>query len=400
MIYIYYLLAALLMLMSYRSLRGGIAYLRYFRRAISRPAPTYTPFVSIVAPCRGIDQGMCENLTALLEQDFPRYEVIFVTDSESDPSVGVIRDLIDGQKFRASAKLVIAPKAVDSSQKVENIREGVLNADAESEAFVFADSDARHSETWLRYLVAPLQQQQTGASTGYRWFISDEPTFASELRSVWNASIASALGPDTASNFCWGGSMAIRRDVFERTGMLDRLKGTLSDDFTVTRAIKEAKLDIVFVPQAMAATVENCTFAQMLEFTNRQMKITRVYAQPLWILSFAGAGLFIAVMATSLTIALAYPDGKFPSLFSILTLVVVSSLGFCKAWLRLEAMKMVLGKYRAQLDRQYWTQTTLWVLSPAVFLLNSFIALISRRMTWRGIRYELKSHTKTVIIGE
>ena len=50
-----------------------------------------------------------------------------------------------------------------------------------------------------------------GAATGYRWFISNNPTFASEMRCAWNASTASALGPNTNTNFCWGGSSAIRR---------------------------------------------------------------------------------------------------------------------------------------------------------------------------------------------
>jgi cellulose synthase/poly-beta-1,6-N-acetylglucosamine synthase-like glycosyltransferase len=102
-------------------------------------------------------------------------------------------------------------------------------------------------------------------------------SFASELRSAWNASIASALGPNLKSNFCWGGSTAIRRDVFERIDMREKWRGTLSDDFAVTRAIKAAGLAIYFVPKALIASVESCTFKELFEFTNRQMKITRVY---------------------------------------------------------------------------------------------------------------------------
>ena len=123
------------------------------------------------------------------------------------------------------------------------------------------------------------------------------------MNSVWNASIASALGPNTSSNFCWGGSMAIRRDTFERLDMREKWRGTLSDDFAVTRTMDEANLPIVFVPQAMTAAVESCTFRGMIEFTTRQMKITRVYAPNLWLLSFVGSGLFNAVMIASILIA-------------------------------------------------------------------------------------------------
>ena len=84
--------------------------------------------------------------------------------------------------------------------------------------------------------------------------------------------------------------MAVSRKTFERLKLRDRLKGTLSDDFTVTRAVREAGLDIRFVPQALTPSTDYCTFREMLEFTTRQMKITRVYATRLWLISFFGSG--------------------------------------------------------------------------------------------------------------
>src|SRR5207249_20431 len=91
-----------------------------------------------------------------------------------------------------AAKLVIAPKATGSSQKVKNLREAVLHVDDASQILVFVDSDARPSTDWLQNLAAPLQDEKIGAATGYRWFIAENPGFGSEMRSVWNASIASA----------------------------------------------------------------------------------------------------------------------------------------------------------------------------------------------------------------
>src|SRR6476660_4886589 len=189
MIIVFYILAALLIYFSFRSLRGGIDYLEYFRRETAKPLSDHTPFVTIIAPCKGLDQGLRENLEALLVQDYTAYEVIFVVDDESDEAVPVIRSM------PGDSKLVFAPKAVRSSQKVENLREAVLHASPRSEVFAFVDSDARPSPLWLPHLVAPLVDPTVGVSTGYRWFISTRPSFAAEMRSVWNASIASALGP-------------------------------------------------------------------------------------------------------------------------------------------------------------------------------------------------------------
>ena len=143
---------------------------------------------------------------------------------------------------------------------------------------VFVDTDARPQANWLRSWCAPLADSNLGAATGYRWFIPVRGGFASQLRSVWNASIASALGEREDKNFCWGGSTAIRRSTFEKLQVTERWRGTVSDDFTVTRMLQEAKLPIHFVPACLVPSVGECSARELLEFTNRQLKITRVYA--------------------------------------------------------------------------------------------------------------------------
>ena len=432
MIFVFYFFAALLVWLSFKSFRGGIAYLSFFRRELAKPRSEFTPFATVIAPCRGIDDGLEQNLTALIEQDYPEYEVIFLVDDENDEVVPVISELLnrrdaetprntisaqhvlnsagkissDSASLRLrgenspSLKLIVAGKARGCSQKVENLREAVLHVAGQSQIFVFVDSDARPSRDWLRNLVAPLADENVGAATGYRWFISKTPTFGSEMRSVWNASIASALGSNQQSNFCWGGSMAIRCNTFDSIGMRDKWIGTLSDDFALTRAMNVAGLPIVFVPHALTASVEDCSLRETVEFTNRQMKITRVYAAPLWLMSFVGSGLFNVVMLAAFLIVAVSRSNALSVWISIAVLFLVTALSVGKAWLRLKAVRLVLTDYELELRRQFWTQNTLWILSPALFFTNSLAALVSRRMTWRGIAYELKSPTETVIIRD
>ncbi len=397
MIFVYYFFSAVLVYLSYRSLTGGIAYLRYFREQLALPRSNFAPMTTIFAPCRGKDPGLRENLEALLTQDLPDYEVIFVVDGENDPSVPVIEDVMRSRE-NVRTKLVVAPKATSSSQKVENLREAVLHADSNSRVFAFVDSDVRPASDWLRGLIAPLES--IGAATGYRWFISQKRNFGSEMRSCWNASIASALGPNTSSNFCWGGAMAVRRDVFERLNIRERWSGTLSDDFTVTRAMNDAKLPIVFVPRALTASVEDCSFRGMLEFTTRQMKITRVYAPHLWLMSLFGSSMFNGVLIAAFLIVILSRSNNFNVWFSIAVIALVVAFSVGKSWLRIKAVELVLTPYADEVRRQYWLQNTLWLLIPAVFFYNSIAALISRSMKWRGIRYLLKSPHETVIITD
>lgn len=393
MTFLFYILAALLIYSSYKSFRGGIDYLNYFKQELAKPLPEETPFVTIFAPCKGIDHGMQENFDALLQQDYPEYEVVFIIDDADDPAAVVIESA--WREAERHVKLVVAPKATESSQKVENLREGVLHADDRSEIFAFVDSDARASRDWLRNLIAPLADEKVGAATGYRWFISDRETFASEMRNVWNASIASALGPNRSTNFCWGGSTAIRRDVFDRLNIRERWHGTVSDDFTVTRVMNEAGLDIVFVPRALIASIENCTWRQLFEFTTRQMKITRVYMPKLWAMSFFGSGLFTVVMIAALLIMIFSARNDLPVAAAMLTLLAVTVCSIGKSWVRMKAVGLVLTQFDAKLRRQFLPQISLWSLTPAVFLLNCTAALISRRIAWRGTTYEMTSASKT-----
>ena len=400
MIFAYYFFAVILIYFSFKSLRGGIEYLNFFKREIAKTPTNFAPFVSIIVPCRGLDEDLEENLTALFRQNFPRYEVIFAVDSETDKAVAIIEKVSHRDAENAVSKLIIAGKTVNESQKIHNLREAVLHISDESEIFVFVDSDARPSENWLRSLIAPLQDEKIGAATGYRWFISKKISFASELRSVWNASIASALGANLNGNFCWGGSMAVRRETFEKLDLREKWRGTLSDDFVVTRTMKNAGLQIYFVPQALTASVENCSWRECFEFTTRQMKITRVYAQNLWILSFIGAGLFNLVWLWSIFNLIFYSSASFAFWFSLIILLLNSAFSIGKSRLRLNAVKLVLKNYENDLKEQFWTQNTLWIFSPALFFYNCFRALVSRKIVWRGIGYELKSASETIVTNE
>jgi cellulose synthase/poly-beta-1,6-N-acetylglucosamine synthase-like glycosyltransferase len=392
---IFYVFAAVLVFFSYKSFRGGLEYLRHVKNELAKNEFGFAPYATIFAPCRGRDEDLKANLASLFYQNYPAYEIVFVTGDEKDPCASLIEELRDEFNHlpNVSSRLVIAGKAAGCGQKVHNLREAVLHASKESEVFAFVDSDARPGADWLKHLVAPLANEQIGAATGYRWFISKRRNFSSEMQSVWNASVASALGTNMKSNFCWGGSMAIRRDTFEKINMREQWRGTLSDDFAVTNTLKEAGLPVYFVPQCLTASFEDVNFRGLLEFTTRQMKITRVYAPHFWRMSFMGSFIFNLVMISGVAIIIS-GAAFWPPLIALL---MVSLFSIGKSWLRLNAVRLVLGGYEKDLKKQIWTQNTLWILSPALFFYNCVAALVSQKITWRGITYELRSAKETII---
>lgn len=392
---IFYFLAALSIWFGIQSLFNGIRYADYVRRERERPLPDFTPTVSVIAPSRGLEDGLLENIRALLHQNYPDYELIFVFDRVDDPAAIQIAKLATDA---VTTKIVIAGPATDSGQKVHNLRVAVEHLDPRSEVLVFVDTDARPSKEWLRQLVAPLSNEQLGASSGYRWFVPTRGGFASRLRSVWNASIASALGDNGFKNFCWGGSTAVRRETFERLRISERWRGSVSDDFTLTRVLHEAKLPIYFTPNCLVASVGDCDFHELIEFSTRQVKITRVYAPHLWTPLLLGSALFAIVFFGGwLLLVIRVLLGHDMRLL-LGVLLVVFTLGAAKSFVRWRAVRTPLVAYQRKLSRDLFGQLFLWPLASLLYLYNTIAAAFSRRIQWRGITYELKSPHEAVII--
>jgi cellulose synthase/poly-beta-1,6-N-acetylglucosamine synthase-like glycosyltransferase len=369
------------------------------RRRCGR-APPFTPFATVVVPCRGLDEGLRENLDALFRQSYTAYEIIFVIDSSVDPALEVIERVrrVWENVSCPTTRVVVAGRATESGQKVHNLIAAVDAADERSEVFVFVDSDARPRMEWLGALVAPLADESVGATTGYRWFIpANNP--ASHLRAVWNASIASALGENSRANFCWGGSTAIRRATFMRLRIRERWRGTLSDDFALTRALQAARLPIHFVPRCLTASYEICGARSLLEFTTRQLKITRVYAPHLWRIVLVSNLLFVSVFYGGIALTLSRFGRGLPYALPLALVASIYALGSAKALLRLSAVAYALAP-----EQGIWRAATLaahvllWPFASALFLYNALAAGLSRRIRWRGITYELKSPSETVII--
>ena len=54
-------------------------FIRYIDRLLKSSENSYTPKVTIIVPCKGLDPNFDENIKAFLKQDYSIYEVLFVT---------------------------------------------------------------------------------------------------------------------------------------------------------------------------------------------------------------------------------------------------------------------------------------------------------------------------------
>ena len=398
-LYFFYLLVVVQIALGIYSLWDGYEWLRVVRGRLSTHAGFYSPMAALICPCKGAEPGLEDNLMSLTRFEYANYEIFFTLATSLDPALKIV------ERVKAASPrpvhIVIAGPPENCGEKVHNLRRAVEGLTENLEVIVFTDSDVRVPKGWLTKLIAPLQDPRIGATTAYRWILPSRAIgsggFASAMASAWNASVATLLGRPR-ENFCWGGGTAIRRSTFNDVGVLDAWEGAISDDFALTHALEAAGKPIVFCPECLAATLHPWTGTSLLEFTNRQILITRVYAPKRWGMGMAAhLGYVITMLFAAIVIVLQMAGGD-PWMNLALVAFVVPFLAVIKGVLRTIAVTEMLPEWKAQLAQWSWVWTALAPVVPFLFAWNFVSSLLSRRMRWRNVRYELVSPTITRVL--
>ena len=373
----FWLFAAPALLLGLLSLRGERRRAQFVTAAAAlhtdaRPKPAAT----VIVPVKGAEEGLRENLASLAALDYADYELIIVARAVEDIPEGIVP---------SKARVVVAGEGdPETSEKISNLLAAVQAARACSEIFAFADSDGRVSSGWLRALATPLAEAGVGASTGYRWHLPEPPDFWSLLRSVWNAVIAGGLGPGDNA-FAWGGAMAIRRDTFERAGIAEAWKGSVSDDYTLSSAVHSAGLEIAYAPGALVASTDHTTAPEFLGWIRRQMLITRVYRPRLWWTGFLAHVSYCGSMAACLWLIVR------GSLLAEYVLMTQLFLGMLKGAQRASLAKIAMPQHGGWFKRYGWVHTWWVPLATWVWLYSFLASVLGDTIRWRGRRYRLRA---------
>lgn len=372
-------------------------WLSYVRRRAGTDPGFYSPRTAVLCPCKGVEPGLERNLTALCEFDHQNYEAFFILAAESDPAASIVKRV--ASQARAKGHVIIAGPPQDCGEKVHNLRAAIQQLPEEFEVLVFADSDGRPGHSWLRRLTAPLADSRIGATTTMRWLIPNNNSLPSLLLAAWNAPILTMLSEDSSKNFCWGGGTAIRKSVFEQSGVLDEWQHSVSDDYSMTIALHRANRPIVFLPECLTISYVETDFAGLMEFTNRQILITRVYSSKMWAVAGATHLLFCVTIALGVFLMLADVFAGRPSMQIAALTFLPLLLASIRGAFRVIAVQESLPTMKDQIQQQSWIHLLLGVLTPYLYSLNFLVSAVTRKIRWRGIRYELVSAQQTNIIG-
>ena len=393
---IFYVLAIVQLAMGAYLIWQGVQWLGYARRRMHTDPGFHAPRVALLCPCRGMEAGLERNLVSLTELDHQNYEIYFILASASDAAHSIVKRVAGNSKPKAH--IVIAGKPDGCGEKVNNLRVAIEQLPEDVDVIVFADSDGRPGKSWLHRMVSPLQDARVGATTTMRWLIPNNNSLPTVLLAAWNAPIVTMLS-EKGKNFCWGGGTAIRKSVFDQIGVLDEWQTSVSDDYSLTRALERASRAILFVPECLTVSFVETDFEGLMEFTNRQMLITRVYAEKMWAIAGATHLLYCVTLILGLIVVLDDAVASRPW-FHLATLMFLPlMLAAIRGGLRVVAVTELMPAYRSQIMGQAWIYILVTLVVPVLYVANFISSLISRKIRWRGVRYEVISPQQTRILS-
>jgi ceramide glucosyltransferase len=221
-------------------LAAALAAWRFFRGERGRTLADYTPPVSLLKPVHGADFGSYENFASFCQQDYPDYEILFAVNDEYDPAGSLIQRLI--REFpQRRIRLLLGAEPLGANRKVSKLAR--LAAEARHEILAVSDGDVRVGPNYLREVVAPFQEAQTGLVTSFYRGIA-EPNFGAELEAIgassdFFAGVLMARWTEGMS-FALGASMVTTKKWLAAIGGFETLADMHSDDYQLGHRIAKA----------------------------------------------------------------------------------------------------------------------------------------------------------------
>lgn len=354
------------------------------------------PKVALMAPCKDLDPDFEENMSMLLEQDYPNYEIIFITVSEEDETHPVLTRL--AERSPVPARVVLGGFSQQRCQKLDNILAGVDALDDDFDIYAWVDSDSRVPRDWLRNLVTPLADPKVGATTSFRWYRPEKGRPLTHILGLWTGIQFTHLHLDVAVSV-WGGTMAIRKENFEALDMRRTWDNALSDDCVLNDSVRKAGQQVRFMIPCMTSQSTDLSTKDILIFAVRQCVIAKHTLKFIWWASIlgtsylhlsAGRGLWLAAQAVLRRQAIPWTAW---GMLSFLPAGMLQNLAVIDAMRQIEQSREDDDPLHAE---YHWA-----LYSPAAYLfvwLTLLASATTDRFVWRRIYYQMLNSHETKVL--
>ena len=350
---------------------------------------------------RGLDPFLKTALPALLNQDYPNYDVIIVVDHPDDPVYALAEEVIKASDKNNVKLGVLKNKKETCSLVNSSLIQTIQKNLNDYEVVAMIDADAMPHKTWLRELIAPLLNKKIGAVTGQRWYFPPRANMGDLIRYIWNIPAVLQM---IFFRIPWGGSLAIRIDVLQKCKVLDYYEKALVQDVPLFNILKSHGYTIEFVPSVLMINRESVTLSSLVPWIQRQLLWAILYHSSWWKIVMHGILvtivplLLLTLIATSTLL-----NETFIAVLASLTLIGYVGITLCQLLL-LEYLVRRIIKKRNEFTK-WLTLLKLIAFIPAMILTQLFypkallFALFSRNIEWRGINYRINAPLKVKMLN-
>jgi len=364
------------------ALLGGMTELPY------PPLESDAPKVGVIIPVAGQRAGMETALRSLLEQDYPCYEVIFVTAEADDPAVPCLRKLATEC---AHVRHVTASRASRCGQKNHNILCGIAALGKDADIYAFCDSTHTASRAFLRTLVQPVAAGETAFSTGYHVVdaLDDQPVTLGYQITVIFMRLLQAVSVFTQP---WGGAMAISRPAFERYRIEELWAANVVDDCSLAGLLMARRVHMHLSSAALLRTpVAALAQEQWVAWFDRQILFLKFCTPAMWYLMGLGLVLLFAPTLCSLALLLSRPTFGCAPAWSALAAAahVVFLLYFALALRDFSARRAPAPAWLRAFALNYWLLGWVYVRSIAC-----------RHLCWHDTTYHVGAGGRVISLDK
>lgn len=342
--------------------------------------PDFHPPITILKPICGLDIDTYENFASFCKQDYPEYQIIFGVRDEKDPSVQVVKKIIEDFP-EIDISLVINDRTIGTNLKVSNL----ANAEVEAKysLLLLADSDVRVGRDYLQRVIQPMRDPDVGVVTClYRPFVRGWVAIleAVGISTEYHASILVARSLE-GMNFALGPTIAIRKSVLEAIGGFVAIADYLADDFQLGYLPTQIGYKVVLSDYVIDHAIATESFLDLIHRQTRWNCCTRV-SRP-W--GYLGL-IFTHGTAMSLLFLIATAGSIFGWAIALLTL----SIRLIMAWVvGVKSLKDPVAK------KFLWLVPLRDIITFAIWCNGFFGSTIE----WRGRRLQLTKDGKLVAIA-
>ena len=344
------------------------------------------PQALVVLCLRGGDPFLKHSIGLLIQQDYPRYQVRIVVDSPDDEAHGILREVFGESLPPQIEVLNLTHRYPNCSLKISGLLQATQNLPEGTKVVAVMDGDAVPHRGWLRELATPIVREGAALSTGVRWYAPHRSTLGSLCRFWWNASATPML---LWYQIPWGGSMAVRSDLFLNEELRSRLQLAFGEDCAFSQYALDHGERIVYPPSLVIVNHEEIGVRDFCRFNVRQLISTRVchHSWP-WLVLYS--------LISSL--AMTYPLWRFMGLPVSGLADIVFTLYCFAMWggelAQAAAFRRVLATRNETITG--WNEWGRWVDSLLAVIVLPYLHLGAvlhastlHRVCWRGVWYRV-----------